>query len=146
MSSFELSRWVSHETDITKHPVGHNQGFDETLGFKKESQDITSALVNCRLQIQLLVHVQRVYRLKMWTKLCGDTDPDSGSEKPRYGSGSRPSFETNPETGKSDTDPDPGKKGFRTRKIFKFGIKNLIFHVFLFILLNYSFSIHNYFN
>ena len=107
MSSFELSRWVSHETDFTKHPVGHNQGFDETLGFKKESQDITSALVNCRLQIQLLVHVQRVYRLKMWTKLCGDTDPDSGSEKPRYGSGSRPSFETNPETGKSDTDPDP---------------------------------------
>ena len=50
-----------------------------------------------------------------------------------YGSGSR----------QNDTDPgpDPGKKG--SRKIL---IKTLISHVFLFILLNYPFSINNHLN
>ena len=35
-----------------------------------------------------------------------DTDP--GSEKIRYGSGSRPNFDTDPDPGNNDTDPDPG--------------------------------------
>ena len=48
-----------------------------------------------------------------------DTDPDPGSEKIRYGSGSRPSFDTDPDPGKNDTDPDPVKKRFNTRKILK---------------------------
>ena len=37
-------------------------------------------------------------------------DPYSGSEKIRYGSGSRPNFDT-------DTDPNPGKKGLNARNI-----------------------------
>ena len=38
-----------------------------------------------------------------------DTDP--GSEKIRYGSGSSPNFDTDPDPGKNDIDldPDPGK-------------------------------------
>ena len=43
-------------------------------------------------------------------------------KKNRYGSGSRPNFDTDPEPGINDTNPDPGKKGFSTKKI----IKNLI--------------------
>ena len=41
-----------------------------------------------------------------------DMDTDPGYEKFRYGSGSRPNFETvpDPDKGKNDTDPDPGKK------------------------------------
>ena len=35
----------------------------------------------------------------------------SGSEKFRYGSGSRPNFDTDPALGKIDTEPDPDKKG-----------------------------------
>ena len=34
-----------------------------------------------------------------------DTDP--GCEKIRYGSGSRANFDTDPDPGKNDTDPDP---------------------------------------
>ena len=39
-----------------------------------------------------------------------DTDPDSGCEKIRYGSGFRVNFDTDPDPGKNDTvlDPDPG--------------------------------------
>ena len=46
-----------------------------------------------------------------------DTDPDPGFEKVRSGSGSRPNVHTDP--GKNYMDPDPGKTGFSTRKIFK---------------------------
>ena len=52
-----------------------------------------------------------------------DTDPDPGSEKIRYGSGSgsRANFDTDPDPGKKykDLDPDPAKKRLSTRKIFK---------------------------
>ena len=44
-------------------------------------------------------------------------DPDPGSEKIHYGSGSRPKFDTDPDPGKNDKNPDPDKKGFGTRKI-----------------------------
>ena len=44
-------------------------------------------------------------------------DPDPGSEKIRYGSGSRPNFVTDPDPVENDTDPDLGKNGFSTRKI-----------------------------
>ena len=37
--------------------------------------------------------------------------------KNRYGSGSIPNFDTDPDPGKNDTDQDPGKKGFSTKKI-----------------------------
>ena len=37
------------------------------------------------------------------------TDPDPGSDKFRYGSGFRPSFDTDSDPGKNYTDPDPGK-------------------------------------
>ena len=42
----------------------------------------------------------------------GDTDPDPGCEKIRYGSGpwSRANFDTYPDPGKNDTDPDPTNK------------------------------------
>ena len=39
-----------------------------------------------------------------------DTDPAPGSEKIRYGSGSRPNFDTDPDPGQNDTGPDPSKK------------------------------------
>ena len=46
-------------------------------------------------------------------RCCGsvsfDKDPDPGSDKFRYGSGSRPSFDTDSDPGKNDTDPDPDK-------------------------------------
>ena len=35
-----------------------------------------------------------------------DTDPDLGCEKISYGSGSRANFDTDPEPGKNDPDPD----------------------------------------
>ena len=40
-----------------------------------------------------------------------DTNPDPGSEKFPYGSGSRsrPNFDTDPDPGKNNTDSDPGK-------------------------------------
>ena len=37
-----------------------------------------------------------------------DTDPDPGSDKIRYGSGSRPNFNMDPDPGKNNTDLDPG--------------------------------------
>ena len=40
-----------------------------------------------------------------------DTDPDPGSEKICYGSGSRANFDTDLDSGKNDTDPEPAKKG-----------------------------------
>ena len=46
-----------------------------------------------------------------------DSDPDPGSEKIRHGSGSSPILYTDPDPGKND--PDPDKKGFSSRKIFK---------------------------
>ena len=52
-----------------------------------------------------------------------DTDPGPGCEKISYGSGSRPNFDTNPDPvldpDKNYMDPDPGKKGLSTVKIFK---------------------------
>ena len=50
-----------------------------------------------------------------------DTDPDPGSDKIRYGSRSRPNFDTDPDLdkGKNNTDPDPGNQGFSTWIIFK---------------------------
>ena len=50
-----------------------------------------------------------------------DTNP--GSEKIRYGSGSRQNFDTDPDPGNNNTDPDPdpGNQGFSTRKTFKIG-------------------------
>ena len=39
-----------------------------------------------------------------------DPDPDPGCEKIRYGSGSRVNFDTNPDPGKNNTDPDPAKR------------------------------------
>ena len=72
-----------------------------------------------------------------------DTDPDPGSEKIRYGSGSRPNFDTDPDPRKNDADPDPG---FRTRKIWKIWLNTPISLVFVFILLtgtgNYHFSVN----
>ena len=47
-------------------------------------------------------------------------------KKNRYGSGSRPNFDTDPEPGINDTNPDPGKKGFSTKKIIKIWKKMLI--------------------
>ena len=41
-----------------------------------------------------------------------DTDP--GYEKICYGSGSRTNFNTDPDSGKNDTDPNPFKKGITT--------------------------------
>ena len=48
-----------------------------------------------------------------------NTDWDLGPEKICYGngSGSRLSFDMDSDPGKNETDPDPGKKGFSTRKI-----------------------------
>ena len=40
-----------------------------------------------------------------------DMDPDPGSEKICYRSGSRANFDTDPDSGKNDTDPEPAKKG-----------------------------------
>ena len=48
-----------------------------------------------------------------------DTHPHQVSEKIRYGSGSRPNFDTDPDPGKNDTDPDSAKKGLSTTKILK---------------------------
>ena len=54
---------------------------------------------------------------------CSVADPDPGPEKIRYGSGSRPNFNTDPDPGKNDTgtNQDPSKRGFSTgtRKIVK---------------------------
>ena len=43
----------------------------------------------------------------------------------RYGSGSRPNIDTDPDPGKNNTDPDkdPDKKEISTRKILKFDLK-----------------------
>ena len=39
-----------------------------------------------------------------------DTDLEPGCEKIRYGSGTKMNFDTDPATGKNNTDPDPAKK------------------------------------
>ena len=65
-----------------------------------------------------------------------NTDP--GSEKCRYGSRSKQNF---------DTDPEPGKKRFSNRKLLKIGLKKPSYPMFfVFILLNYPFSINNHLN
>ena len=48
-----------------------------------------------------------------------DTNPHPGCGKIRYGSGYRTNFDTDPDAGKNDMDPDPCIKGLSTRKIFK---------------------------
>ena len=55
-------------------------------------------------------------------------DPDPGSEKIRYGS--RTNFDTFLDPGKNYIDPDPGKKGFSTRKIFKILFKKRSYPMF----------------
>ena len=52
--------------------------------------------------------LDRFYSEEIRSSVADHFDADSGSEKIRYGYG--PNF---------DTDPDPGKKGFSTRKILK---------------------------
>ena len=52
--------------------------------------------------------------MRIWSHSPGriDTDPDPGCDKICYGSGSvsRVNFDTDPNPGKNNTDPDPAKK------------------------------------